>query len=250
MTTQQIIQSADYSSVLGTRFYPPVTAGLLGLFQLGGSAELTVRDLARLGDGDLVGAPTIGADYASFVGSSSYMQLAVAETAALTWAVAARAASGTTFAGADVPVFLSNGVGGSTGGASLYLPHGTNPSATLAMTAAENFSGTTTEVNTTVTDNQSTSWGWYFGKIDVTNPSAPAYSVGNTTRSLLTGPTATTHPRVLAPNLVRIGSNYAGSTGGCDVALAVFFNRVTTAPEDAAIYAMAQLMLAKRGITI
>ncbi len=69
-----------YSDLSGKTDFiiPPVSRGILGWGYLGGSMQRSLQNLARGNPGlNVVGAPTLHDNYASFVGSNHYFQTAI-----------------------------------------------------------------------------------------------------------------------------------------------------------------------------
>lgn len=256
MTAIWTVKDANYSTN-ATRFNAPITTGLKGWWYLGGTQELSERNLAFNGNASLVGSPTIEDGYVSFAGYSSgqWMQTTLGETASDTLLVVMR--SSDTFAsGATRPAPIgnwsadpgnSNTVHGST---ILVLSTVGAPSAQLVGAQSHDVTGTlTAHLSGQITVADLSGWKFLAKSFnDTTNEKV----FRNVTNAQSTSSSTTNTRELHTTSTHRIGGGYTSSySGACDVAFAAIYDAgLTTGQIDDIYDFVARFLLDRRGITI
>lgn len=254
MATIIRVSGADFSAN-SVGFLAPVTAGLLGWFYLGGTQAETQQDRAGVADGVLVGSPTLHDGYVSFGGvvSGQYLNTSMMETAAMTMLVVARSTEAA-HSGTDLPMFMSN-FGNSGVGCSLYISAGIVPAGQIRLGGGQNNNGVNqAQINTTLSNEAATSWGFYAGKFESTSNDITQQLNARKLISKTSNQTNSTnnYPRVVGTNPLRIGAGYnSGFTGSCDVAFAAAYSSALSDAQIDLIYDSVKARLAgKHGIVI
>lgn len=219
-------------------FRPPVTAGLAGWWWLGDTQTATEKDHAYIGNGALVGGPTISAGgYVSFAGFSAgdWLQTEVAETNDITLMCVVRTSD--TLAAAATRPMLMGFFGGDAGyanqgnGACLYYASTSGlPQGFLRGAIGHETAGTITMDDAafqTVPD--VTEWRFLAVTFDDTSNVKVVYDKTAGTSQTNTITTARSPHTV---NRMRIGGGFNSSfSGSCDVAWAGVYSTALTAQD-------------------
>lgn len=240
MATLQRVDSANFiSGAIG--LVPPVSRALAGIFILGGSLELSRRNLApgAAGPGTIVGAPTVEAGYITTASQSHYIDSGIAETNAMTLIVVARAPL---LGSSNRPGLIGNYLNSPASGAAVYIDGTTGTGFPIGAPKLNVMMGTL--VSQSLTDPDSSAWGYYEGS--VFNGAGTILRERTAGVASAAATTATTRVRNTASN-IRIGSMaHPSFTGNADISLAIIHADTLTTAEAAANYAWAQAVTTKR----
>lgn len=198
-------------------FSPPVTRYATAVHIPNTSASKAARNfLPGLSAGVSFGTPPVmTADYLRFVGGSSAIETAIAESARLTVYIVCRN-GGSTFSGNDVPVFLSNyattardNPAYTANGLRMRAPN----SATLEVSVGvATGSGALTAISVPVAD-------WSSWNLFCFRCSATTLFLKNHTANVESANVPLTGTRLVGTGLLRIGSDIlAGLTGASEIA--------------------------------
>jgi hypothetical protein len=225
---------------------PPVTDGLLGWYNLGGSLAASQKNYAPGGAAAIIaGAPTVEAGALGFGGGVSYLDTGIPETASMTLLCAVQSSDAFTASGSK-PTFMGNYDG--TSGVILFVngANGAAPAAAVFGAAAYDVSGTPTLGTSNTFATSLANWNLIALVIEA--------GVGRRNYNLTQGGTPTitadARPRVLrSGGTIRLGFAASASfKGNCKMAWAGVYAGARTEAQIQTIYAFEKADLALRGI--
>ncbi|WP_017346100.1 hypothetical protein [Pantoea sp. A4] len=237
-----------------TKVSPPVARGLEGWFCFDTALDRIAFNRAPgKGNGAIVGAPTVGTNYARFTGNASYLQTDIKETAEFTVMLISKAVSvpdgSPATTGATTPMHF----GTFTGPASLSgypTSYGISmfnqyPNRTSSGVCRDDGTGSgVTSAQAFLTETINT-WA-----LRVLRGSDTLVSQYKNLTSGITGSSSTATKRVPTTNTIRVGSGYGSFAGQVDVSQIIIFSSYLTDDEVSKVAALMRTRASRLGITV